>query len=1168
MTNQLTTTTTFALGVCAFFASFALAQKTETKVEWNRFRGPDGTGVHLTSKAPLEWGDNKNIQWKCPLPGYGTSSPIVSGDRVFLTAHSAESVGNSGFEKYLLCIDRNSGQKLWSRKIKRTTAKANEYFEPRAPLYGYASSTPATDGKHVYVSFGADGMFAFDMQGNQVWHHRTEIEGHVPAGVSSPIVFRDMVILNEGLFNGTLIAVNKLTGQKKWEFKDPKLKWSSALPLIAKNSDKQELVVQMEVTLVGLDLDTGEQIWNSNPKIHTDGRETLGPMLDSNSGEIVAFPAVYVVVLPSIRAGEVDATIIEDVGADDHLTPIIADNQVLILLNGGKEEGYVDVVSLSGRQKIQEKKLLGDHEFIASPIRIRDFWVALSTTGKAFVFSTGKDSAESIESTCQLNESSPRFVATPAVTEDQLLLRSDRFLYSISSLPASDTNVNSVDDIGVKFGFSAEEEAKLLGMQSLEEKGHRLSGQSKYAEAINLAEQVVKIREQVLGHSHFRVADTRIHLGQLFIKAGDLDQAEQNYLIAKQILESLDLKNTRAYNGILTQLIEWYSKSNDIARCEPLLLEKLRTTKSFAYANEIVAVSGILDELSTLSMRMEKFTNAIRYCEQNQKASCAHLKSYLPTLPESGRQRYVNYLSAGNFRRALSVGYYTRSTQRGATLSAGWLLNMKGVVQEASAEAALLSTPDAAELVQELQAVRTQLAELSLNSTANASKATKIKVVELENAERGINKKLAEFRIADIDVPWINIGQIRGNLPLGSVMINFAKFKRRNFQKSSNYTSGYAAWIIPASGEGEVKMIHLGSAKTIETAITALRKQLDANVAEQISKKGEGALEQEFIRQSKQISQLVFAPLEKHLSDVEEIIISPDAELWTIPWEALRTVDEKYILEKYRVRYLTTGRELAYAKRSVKFASPPIVMADPDYDLSTDKIDAVDERNKQVLRSTAAATFTRLPSSRIEASAIKSPLESYTGSTAQMLLGVEAQESAFKQLHRPRSLVLSTHGYFDKYEVKESGRIDANPLLRCGLALAGANNRQKAMEDGKEDGILTGLEIVGTDLRGTELVVLSACETGLGEVTSGEGVAGLRQAFQLAGAQSVVSSLWQVEDGETARLMKLFFQNLADGKSKSEAIRQAQLSRIKARRARHGAAHPFFWAAFTLTGQD
>jgi CHAT domain-containing protein len=215
-------------------------------------------------------------------------------------------------------------------------------------------------------------------------------------------------------------------------------------------------------------------------------------------------------------------------------------------------------------------------------------------------------------------------------------------------------------------------------------------------------------------------------------------------------------------------------------------------------------------------------------------------------------------------------------------------------------------------------------------------------------------------------------------------------------------------------------------------------------------------------------------------------------------------------------------------------------------------------------------------------------LRTAVGREVVVKTGSAASEEALRQAKRPRLLLLSTHGFFlgdarpTREDVSRRGlslvaedrpsfvlpRVRGEAGLRSGLALAGANRWQERAKRGHSDGLLTAYEVEGLDLWGTELVVLSACETGLGEVDVGEGVIGLRRAFQLAGARSVVSSLWKVPDRETEQLVTRFLTLWQQGKPKAEALRQAQRELIAQMRKTRKDAPPLFWAAFVCHGAE
>jgi CHAT domain-containing protein len=225
-----------------------------------------------------------------------------------------------------------------------------------------------------------------------------------------------------------------------------------------------------------------------------------------------------------------------------------------------------------------------------------------------------------------------------------------------------------------------------------------------------------------------------------------------------------------------------------------------------------------------------------------------------------------------------------------------------------------------------------------------------------------------------------------------------------------------------------------------------------------------------------------------------------------------------------------------------------------------------------------------LPGAAAEAGDIQKALTGGAYGPVKAYVGADALEEVLKGLPAPRVLHLATHGFaLDREQDKEAAEPDPNragagwargrlkrmdnPLLRSGIVLAGANAvGQKDTPAQAEDGWVTAEEVALLDLRGCELVVLSACQTGLGEVRSGEGVYGLRRAFLYAGARSLVTSLFEVPDRETRTLMARFYGGLAAGRGRLEALHGAQRELLRQRRQDRGAAHPFFWASFVLVG--
>ncbi len=433
----------------------------------------------------------------------------------------------------------------------------------------------------------------------------------------------------------------------------------------------------------------------------------------------------------------------------------------------------------------------------------------------------------------------------------------------------------------------------------------------------------------------------------------------------------------------------------------------------------------------------------------------------------------------------------------------------------------------------------------------------------------------------------------------------------------------YVAFVLSGGVPVEVQMLDLGEAESIDLMIADFRAGIIAEAATKdgrdMAKRREEAVLTVLGGAGSDLRAALFDRLAPALGSRTRLLIAPDGDLTRLPFEVLPTADGRRLIDEYQISYLSCGRDLIrFGLATTGQPGASLVVADPDFDLVLATVASQQARPKVGLwarllgrgkktppseqsvfatpaaphstgrhsrdlnRDRSAYHFHRLPGTRDE------------GERVAALLGVSpwldatALEGRLKtQCHSPRILHLATHGFFlpdQPRDLNREGRglgldfgefsgvrdgmarfsspMMENPMLRSGLALAGANTWLKAGNppEEAEDGLLTAEDVTGLDLLATELVVLSACETGLGQVRVGEGVFGLRRAFVLAGAKTLVMSLWKVPDEPTRELMEAFYGRLLAGEGRAEALRQAQLA-LKAKYP-----EPFYWGAFICQG--
>ena len=716
--------------------------------------------------------------------------------------------------------------------------------------------------------------------------------------------------------------------------------------------------------------------------------------------------------------------------------------------------------------------------------------------------------------------------------------------------------------------------------------GDKLKAQELYQRALT-------IQEKTVGAENLNTAIILNNIGKIYVDVNEAKKAEPYLLRAVGILEKLFAPDNPRITDALTNLAYCYVEQLEFEKAEPLyqriLSSREKTVgqnhpltahaafnlanlyaikKDFEKAESLYrrallirentlgqdnpGVGEVLSGLSLLLAVKGDVGQAIKLQQRASEIDERNISLNLAIGSERQKLAFIKNLFDRTNQNIVIQTQYAPDNPTAIELAATTVLRQKGRVLDAVSNNLIqlrqrFNEQDQS-LLDKLNATTTQLAELILNGpeeTTLAEHQSKIKTLtdEREKLEDEISRRAAGFYTKSQPV---TLASVQAVIPRDSVLIEFAVYEQDKFNPTTNKPNSeprYVAYVL--HNQGEVKWKELGEAKPIDEAITAYRQALRDPKRNDVQKL------------ARAVDEKIMQPIRALFGDAKQLLISPDGELNLIPFEALVNEQEHYLIERYSFTYLTSGRDLLRMQVARESKSKPLVIANPSFgepvteQIATTKPILRKRRSITTTRDLSDAYFAPLGGTAQEARSIQTLFPE-----SAFLTGTQATESALKQTTAPRILHIATHGFF--LEDNANNKIE-NPLLRSGLAFAGANRR-----NGKnDDGILTALEASGLNLWGTKLVVLSACDTGLGEVKNGEGVYGLRRAFVLAGAESLVMSLWPVSDYVTRILMTNYYENLKQGMGRGAALRQVQLGMLK----KNGRQHPFYWASFIQSGE-